>query len=765
MKPRAESALAIAVGLAALILTVGEVAARYVPHTWIQRDGRFYVNVNTTLVERASVDQGEFCASWYEGNLGWNRNLDEGWSNVSLGRNGEHLPKHPILLPLLSTPLFWAFGLHGTLVFNVLLFGLIAAAAFALARRHASGAAATFAALALPLATGIRDHAYDYHVDVLMLALFTGGFALTYARRGLLAGLLVGACVVLRPTTLLWVPSLALVIAARGDWRTLKRALVGGAIPLALFALANTWLYGMPWWSGYNRVLVVVDGQTRVADVGDAFGVPFDQGLEALWRGPYGVSHRLTLIFAAVPGLLFMLRRKPAYVIAAAAATAASVVLFAQYRWYGDRFLWPSCALLVPALAVSADRVARALRRRAWWRPPIVAALACTFVLTLHASFAAALERHLELDTAGDLLLPLGVFALLAGGLTRAAERAGAGSLAVVAPLALTLLPGVRERVLAGGPDLYMAASLCVALGARHWVTSLAAAASAAFVGATSPGATEPAALVAQLSSQPARPLLALVIALVLGLPALGRWSLLLAPLATLLVPRVAGLGGGAWPLFALALLALPLPVLTIRVAEVTVAAWRAWPRRHRALALAAIAGALFLAGLAPRLREEPFRIASFDGVRSARVHLREVPCDFLAWEHLNWECSTFDRGVHGETGLSTSQPLHVGGVEQPLFLISTQASRERLVRWEAVRATDELHLRWAVPDELRGGGELIVRAAGRELATVVLSRMPDSAVHERRLDTRALAGQDVSLELELRPPATGVLVDGGFVR
>ncbi|MCZ7677574.1 MAG: hypothetical protein M5U28_01870 [Sandaracinaceae bacterium] len=141
MKPRAESALAIAVGLAALILTVGEVAARYVPHTWIQRDGRFYVNVNTTLVEGASVDQGEFCASWYEGNLGWNRNLDEGWSNVSLGRDGEHLPKHPILLPLLSTPLFWAFGLHGTLVFNVLLFrarrrgGLRARAAARLGRR------------------------------------------------------------------------------------------------------------------------------------------------------------------------------------------------------------------------------------------------------------------------------------------------------------------------------------------------------------------------------------------------------------------------------------------------------------------------------------------------------------------------------------------------------------------------------------------------------------------------------------------------------
>src|SRR5690606_41039318 len=115
--------LALAIGLCALALTLAEVAVRYVPHTWIQRDGRFYTNVNTTLAEKLTLDQGEFCPSWYAGKLGWNRNLDAGWSNVARGRNGEHLPKHPILLPLLSTPLSWAFGLHGTPIFNVLTFG------------------------------------------------------------------------------------------------------------------------------------------------------------------------------------------------------------------------------------------------------------------------------------------------------------------------------------------------------------------------------------------------------------------------------------------------------------------------------------------------------------------------------------------------------------------------------------------------------------------------------------------------------------------
>lgn len=763
MKPRASSALAIAVCLVALVLTVGEVAARYVPHTWIQRDGRFYVNVNTTIVEDLSVDQGEFAASWYEGNLGWNRSLDAGWSNVALGRNGEHLPKHPILLPILSTPLFWAFGLYGTLIFNVLMFGLIAAAAFVLARKHASMAAAAFAAIALPLATGIRDHAYDYHVDVLMLALFTGGFALCYARRGLWAGLLIGACVVLRPTSLLWVPSLALILAADRDWRTLKHALIGGAIPLVLFALSNTWLYGMPWWSGYNRVLVVVNGEAQIADVSDAFGVPFEQGLETLWNGPYGVEHRLPLMFAALPGLLFLLRKKPSYVVAAVIGTAASIVVFAPYRWYGDRFLWPSCALLVPALAVTFDQLARALRRRTWWRPAVVGGLSATCMVIASAGFGNLIELRSQLGTLPELALHLGVFALLAGALTRIAERAGAGSLAIVAPLALVMLPGVRERVAAEGPDLPMAAALCLALAARHWIVSLVMAAVAAYFGATGIE-IEPSTLLGQLSIPQGRHIVVLLVIAVAAVPALERWSLLLAPIALLLVPRVAGLGSGAWPIFALALLCVPLPVLALRLGGMIASTWRAWPRRTRWLALGSVLAALFSAGLAARLRNEPFRIASFEGVRTATVHLREIPCDFLAWEHLNWECSTFDRGVHGETGLATSQPLHVVGVEQPLFLISTQGGRERTVRWDDVRATEALSLRWAVPDELRGGGELIVRANDQELATIVLSRMPDSEVHEHELDTRELAGQDVSLELELRAPATGVLVDGGFV-
>ena len=80
--------LAIAVGLLALVGALTEVAAHYRPHSFILRDGRFYTNTMATLTDSLSLEQ-PYARSWYGGDLGWNRNLDAGWSNIALGRNGE----------------------------------------------------------------------------------------------------------------------------------------------------------------------------------------------------------------------------------------------------------------------------------------------------------------------------------------------------------------------------------------------------------------------------------------------------------------------------------------------------------------------------------------------------------------------------------------------------------------------------------------------------------------------------------------------------
>lgn len=732
----------VAIGLAATLLGVAQAAHEYAPSTWIERDGRFYVNVNVTLAERGSVVQDELAASWYEGGLGWNENLDAAWSNLALGRDGVHLPKHPILMPVLSTPLFWAFGLFGTLLFNLAMFGLAGAATFAFARRFGATSGAAVATLGLLLATSIREYAYDYHVDVLILALFALGVALALGRRGWIAGLAIGAAVMLRPTTLLWLPSVALLVADRRDWLTLRRALITGTAMIGVIALTNWWLFGAPWWSGYNRTIVVVDGVAQLADHSNAFGVPWGDGLRALWSGPWGVSHRLTFAAFALPGLAILARRRPLVALASALGVGLSVLVFARYEWYGDRFLWPSALLLTPAIALTFDAAAKLLRRLRGLRVPILAALAAPALslMTLGSAPPEASHAAAALATAA-----------LAFGLTLTALRTTRSELAALAPLSFVLLPGVRERLLEGGPDLWVATCVALALGVKRPLLAFTFAALAGAAAVMSPA----------LDGTLADPPLLLVVPAALALPLLGKRAWLLAPLALLLVPRVVGIGEGQIPLFALALLCVPFPIGFDRLATWAMAAWRAVGVKGRLGAAAAALALLFVIGLVPRLSDAPLRLASYRGVREARVFLDDIPCDFLAWEHLNWECATHDRGVHDEVGLATSQPLHVGGVEARMLLLSASGMRSRTITWEGVRASDALTLEYAIPDELGGGGTLDVEVNGEALRSISLPDQPGR--HRVSVPTPEHAGEPVSLTLRLHGPRAAVLVDGGF--
>ena len=132
------------------------------------------------------------------------------------------------------------------------------------------------------------------------------------------------------------------------------------------------------------------------------------------------------------------------------------------------------------------------------------------------------------------------------------------------------------------------------------------------------------------------------------------------------------------------------------------------------------------------------------------------MPCDFLAWEHFNWECATFDRGVHGEVGLATSDPLHVGGKDVSMLMISAPGGRTRRVSWE-LPAAETVVLDVAVPDEARGGGTLTVRVDGEERVALTLPTRPDGAIATHRV-----AGSSEPFELELAFEARGstVLVD-----
>ncbi len=340
--------LGYALAFAVLGLTAGHIAERLHSNTWIFRDGRFYVNVNEGILERGSLED-VYAHSWYNGELGWNYNLPASFSNIALGSEGEYFSFRPYLLPVLATPLYWAFGLGGTLLFNFLLFGLIGAGAYRFGRRFSeSRVTAALASIVLLFGSGVQHFQYDYSVDILLLALLAVSFTSAYQGSGLMTGAAFGLALIVKPTTLLLFPVLLLPFAERRDLRGVIRATLAGGVTLGLGGLMNWEMFGRPWWFGYQRVLAVEQGQQVLVSDVDAFSTPLAQGLRDMWAGPWGVSHRWTAFGLFAPGAIYLwLKRRP-YAAVSSAVVIANVILFAKFHWSDDRYLFPTAWLLVP---------------------------------------------------------------------------------------------------------------------------------------------------------------------------------------------------------------------------------------------------------------------------------------------------------------------------------------------------------------------------------------------------------------------------------
>jgi len=814
------SRIALAIGLLAFVAAAASVSSQLMPNTWLFRDGRFYTNVTTTIAEDLSLEQHRFAASWYSGTLGWNRDLDPGWSNVALGAHGQHWPKHPYVLPLLASPLYFALGLPATLLFNLLMYGVIAAGLFRFARAYADPQAAALASGLFVFASIVVGSAYDYSTDVLMLALFAQGLAAVKDRPGPVAGLAMGACVVIKPTALMLLPSLVLLFfertAHRGaepdraiTRRELGWALGGGTVVLALFALANTVMYGRPWWSGYNRTLVTAAGEPTVASHTDAFSVPFEAGLQRVLFGDYGLLGAFGVLAVSVPGLLVLARARPRAALAAVLSVSFSLAVFSRYVYEGHRFHWPALALLVPALALTLSAFTGTLAR------PLAASARrlrpSSLVATGLAAFAASMftvigsgRERLGTGPWADAMLsrvPENVSPEVAPFLVIALHAIAAGVLcAALASLletpralsaAAVLVPfgvgEVRRGLQAGGPGLLAVALAVLALaivvhrarsvGERAAMRSRHAAVAAVLLALAASCALLPHDDAASVSlplalreawaaPSEARAVYPFVVSALLGAMVLvtrasadrastASLALFVAVVVALVLPGL--IGASLTTVVALACLACAaLAAPGVDALARRIGRGEFDPRRLGRWAAVLVALCLAV-GLARRVqaRGEPFRIASEEAVRDALVLLTvpgigEVPCDFLAWEHLSWECATFDRGTHGEAGLAIDEPARISGAAPRTFLLPTGVRGERRrVVWSDVRAGRELALRWAIPDGHGGGGTLVVRVDDRELGRVPLPAGPTGTLRELRYETTDV-GETARLELEI---------------
>lgn len=805
----------LAVALLGAVMAFAAILPGLHANTWLFRDGRFYTNVAVTLTERLSLDQGEFCASWYDGSLGWNRELDSGWSNVALGRHDEHWPKHNYLLPIAASPLVFAFGLAGTLLFNLLALGVVCAGLFRFGRAFASPPAAATAAIAFVFGSAIvGQNAYDFSTDVFLLACFSQGLAALVEanespRRGALAGVLFGMAVVIRPTTVAFLVPLAILALAHAGRRPLGGAIAGGAAVLGLAGAMNTYLFGAPWMTGYQRTLVVIGGHPQAASHTDLFSVPFEQGLVRLWEGEYGLRQAFSILALAVPGVIVLGRRAKALTVASLFALFLSIQIFARYAYEGHRFHWAALSFFVPALAASIDllfRLVRPLARarvalgRRGPRAALVGALAAIGLWASELPFGlpeprigggplAGAVRDAMLAAGADdrvaavlaLVAHMLVGALLVAALVRIAARFVPSEVAAGTVVVVAALPSVRAQIEAGGAPLLVHALVVIALERALAGRRALAGVGALLALAVALGTEDGRALLAEGTSPvsavvhavghegPSRLVLPLVLLGVLGtgialLESGGGLALVVAALALLgLAPGLGTNDVGLRPIAALAL--APASALTIaRLAALARTGLERGPRRTALLAGASVLALLLAIGGVRRVRaaEGPFHLATYEGVRHAVVLLhegeRDVPCDFLAWEHMSWECSHYDQGLTGMFGLALSGgPIEVGHVPEQLAILPTGAhGQTRRVIWPHLRASGELVVRWAIPDGQRGGGVLRVLVNDEERALVTLPAGPDGWDRYLRIDTQAIAGTDARLEISISAPDRG---------
>lgn len=362
--------LLVWLGLCAIFATL--TLEQYEANTFLHGDGNFYATMNRSLLE-GTLDQRRFQPmSWYEKPMGWNRDLDAAWSNISLGSDGTYYPKHPILLPILSTPLFWLFGMNGLLLFNVLAMITALWFAFAIASRFAAAPIAAVTTMVLALSPVFTKQAYAYSNDVMYAALVVGAVHQWLVARFGSSGLLFGMAIFAKVSNGVFALPLGLSLLLQRRWRPALTMAAGAALPISINLLANWRMFGHPLTTAYNRILLTREGQPALYNITEKFHRPFWDGVQSIWSdSDQGLSKQCANVFAGIAGIPFLLRVAPALALMLLASMLGFIWIYARFDYTYARFFLPSACLLIVPTAVLFDRLWRMVARM---RDPLASA-------------------------------------------------------------------------------------------------------------------------------------------------------------------------------------------------------------------------------------------------------------------------------------------------------------------------------------------------------------------------------------------------------
>ena len=234
-------------------------------------------------------------------------------SNVSRGRHGEFYPKHPILLAVVALPFYVVAGDIGLLAFNLAQLCALVLVMWVGARRYASDLVAFALMLWFAFGTLLRPAAYNFAPDVLSSLLVVGAIVALLHARCVVAGLLLGLSVWAKWTNAIFFPVAAVALAARRDWRSLWRFGAAAALPIAGLLGLNAHMFGSPFVTPYDRVLIVENHRWAVEPSHRTFfTVPFWRGLWTQLTHPtLGLVAGAPPFLLALPGFALLVPPRP----------------------------------------------------------------------------------------------------------------------------------------------------------------------------------------------------------------------------------------------------------------------------------------------------------------------------------------------------------------------------------------------------------------------------------------------------------------------
>lgn len=311
---------------------------------------------------------------WFDGDVALANQLRGGLpvhqKQVALSHDGRLMPKHPILMPLLSVPFFALFGVSGFLIFNVVVMLLLVLVVWGTARTYVGPAAAILATWTVFGGTFLRAYVYGYQPDLLSTLLVLAGILLVVRNRFFAGGLLLSLSGLVKVTNLFVAAVVVIALLFRRPRSHALRTALGMVPGVAAWMLINLMMFGGPLVTGYDRTIVLENGAPHLVSHRDFFDLPILEGMRGhLFHPRVGLLVNSTVLLLAIPGLVLFFRRRRWDAVLFFVVAEFLFLLFSGYRWYasshyGNRFLIVPVVLAAVPIAFVFEAVVERIRTR-----------------------------------------------------------------------------------------------------------------------------------------------------------------------------------------------------------------------------------------------------------------------------------------------------------------------------------------------------------------------------------------------------------------